>query len=107
MDTVEVLNYMEGTNGLYNTWNNTILGKLPYPVHSAGLVSSVKCITLTLIGGFSTKRSGSSRTGLLKTMLNKSYQDQVWSISNNTLLMARSDFAIIPNYRPCMLTCNC
>ena len=107
MDTVEVLDYINEPPGIYNTWNNKILGKLPFPLHSAGLVPSSKCTTLTLLGGFSTRNSKSSRRGLLKTVLNKSYQDEQneqedWTISRHSLFMARSDFAVIPNHSTCI-----
>ena len=52
MNSVEMLDY--NNDGLYSQWE--ILEELPRPMHSAALVSSPQCKSLTLLGMISHKK---------------------------------------------------
>ena len=101
MNSVEMLDY--NNDGLYSQWE--ILEELPRPMHSAALVSSPQCKSLTLLGGFSTE------VGLLKSIFTleqgalESDNKGNWKNSTHTLLSTRSDFTIIPNIDN-IFTCN-
>ena len=89
LDSVEVLEVSEA-NDLYKEWNRNLLEPLPNRIHSAALIPSVGCDSLTLLGGFDGKMS--------KAVYTINFEEKKWKRSKHDLLSTRTDFAVIPKF---------
>ena len=97
LSSVEVLEVSEA-NDLYGSWNANLLEPLPNRIHSAALIPSLGCDSLTLLGGFDGKMS--------KAVYTIDYAEKKWIKSNHDLLSTRSDFAVIPTFDSSKWICD-
>ena len=97
LSSVEVLEVSEKSD-LYQDWNSNLLDPLPTRIHSAALIPSLGCDSLTLLGGFDGKMS--------KAVYTIDYTEKKWKRSNHDLISTRSDFAVIPTFDSSKWICD-
>ena len=97
LSSVEVLEISEKSD-LYQSWKANLLDPLPNRIHSAALIPSVGCDSLTLLGGFDGKMS--------KAIYTIDCTEKKWKKSKHDLLLTRTDFAVIPTFDSSKWICN-
>ena len=97
LNSIEVLEVSEKPD-LYRSWNANLLKPLPNRIHSAALIPSLGCDSLTLLGGFDGKMSNAVYT--------IDYTEKKWKRSEHDLLSTRTDFAVIPKFESTKWICD-